>query len=81
MAFDGIMTKAVAKELSLLSGARIDKVYEPNSNNIILGLYLNKCNYALNICTNPQNYRINLTTHPKSHRGVAPNFCMVLRKH
>ena len=81
MAFDGIMTKAVAKELSLLSGARIDKVYEPNSNNIILGLYLNKCNYALNICTNPQNYRINLTTHPKSNRGVAPNFCMVLRKH
>ena len=81
MAFDGIMTKVVAKELSLLSGARIDKVYEPNSNNIILGLYLNKCNYALNICTNPQNYRINLTTHPKSNRGVAPNFCMVLRKH
>ena len=81
MAFDGIMTKVVAKELSLLSGARIDKVYEPNSNNIILGLYLNKYNYALNICTNPQNYRINLTTHPKSNRGVAPNFCMVLRKH
>ena len=81
MAFDGIMTKAVAKELSLLSGARIDKVYEPNSNNIILGLYLNKYNYALNICTNPHNYRINLTTHPKSNRGVAPNFCMVLRKH
>ena len=81
MAFDGIMTKTIAKELSLLSGARIDKIYEPNSNNIILGLYLNKCNYALNICTNPQNYRINLTTHPKSNRGVAPNFCMVLRKH
>ena len=81
MAFDGIMTKVVAKELSLLSGARIDKVYEPNSNNIILGLYLNKYNYELNICTNPQNYRINLTTHPKSNRGVAPNFCMVLRKH
>lgn len=81
MAFDGIMTKAIAKELSLLSGARIDKVYEPNSNNVILGLYLNKCNYALNICTNPQNYRINLTTHARSNRGVAPNFCMVLRKH
>ena len=30
MAFDGIVTKAVCAELSCLSGARIDKIYQPN---------------------------------------------------
>ena len=44
-------------------------------------MYLNGSNYALNICINPSNYRINLTTHQKSNPKVAPNFCMVLRKH
>jgi len=42
MAFDGIVTKAIATELSELNGARIDKVFQPNKNEILLGLYLNK---------------------------------------
>ena len=50
MAFDGIITKTISQELENLSGARIDKIYEPDSNTIILGLYLNQNNYALNIC-------------------------------
>ena len=81
MAFDGIITKTIANELNLLSGARIDKIFEPNSSTVVLGLYLDGLNYALNICINPQNYRINLTTHSKMNPKVAPNFCMVLRKH
>ena len=81
MAFDGIITKVVATELNLLSGARIDKVFQPDSNTVVLGFYLDGLNYALNICINPQNYRINLTTHSKRNPKVAPNFCMVLRKH
>lgn len=81
MAFDGIVTKAIASELQELSGARIDKIFQPNKNNLILGFYLNGMNYALNICTDSQNYRINLTTHPKPNPQVAPNFCMLLRKH
>ncbi len=81
MAFDGIVTKAIASELQQLSGARIDKIFQPSKNNIVLGFYLNGTNYALNICTDSQNYRIHLTTHPKSNPKVAPNFCMVLRKH
>lgn len=81
MAFDGIVTRAIASELQQLSGARIDKIYQPNKNNIILGFYLDGMNYALNICIDPVNYRIHLTTHPKKNPQVAPNFCMVLRKH
>ena len=81
MAFDGIVTKAIASELQQLSGARIDKIFQPSSNNVVLGFYLAGTNYALNICTSSPNYRIHLTTHPKPNPQVAPNFCMVLRKH
>lgn len=81
MAFDGIVTRAVASELQQLSCARIDKIFQPNSNTVILGFYVSGINYALNICTNPSNYRIHLTTHSKVNPKIAPNFCMVLRKH
>lgn len=81
MAFDGIVTKAIASELQQLSGARIDKIFQPNKNTVLLGFYLDGSNYLLNICIDAQNYRINLTTHAKPNPKVAPNFCMVLRKH
>lgn len=80
MAFDGIVTKAITTEISQLTGARIDKVFEPNKNTIILGIYQNGINYALNICIDAQYCRINLTTHQKPNPQVAPNFCMLLRK-
>ena len=81
MAFDGIVTKAITSELQQLIGSRIDKVYEPNKNDIILGFYSNGVNYALNICTNAQNYRLHLTTHAKQNPKNALNFCMLLRKY
>ncbi len=81
MAFDGIVTKAITSELQQLIGSRIDKVYEPNKNDIIIGFYLNGVNYALNICTNAQNYRLHLTTHAKPNPKNALNFCMLLRKY
>lgn len=81
MAFDGIVTKAIASELQQLSGARIDKIYQPNKNTIILGFYYCGKNYALNLNIDPINYRCHLTTHSQINPKVAPNFCMVLRKH
>ncbi len=81
MAFDGIVTKAIASELQQLAGARIDKIFQPNKNTILLGFYLDGSNYLLNLCTDAQNYRIHLTTHAKPNPKIAPNFCMVLRKH
>lgn len=81
MAFDGIVTKAVASELQELKFARLDKIYEPNKNEILLGFYKDSLNYLLNISIDPKNYRIHLSTHPKKNPKVAPNFCMVLRKY
>ena len=80
MAFDGIVTKAIVSELSLLKDSRIDKIFQPNKNEIILGFYLDRKNYALDICIDSQNCRLNLTTNSKPNPQVAPNFCMLLRK-
>ena len=80
MAFDGIVTKAITSELFSLIGSRVDKVFEPNKNSIVLGIYKDGLNYALNSCIDAQYCRINLTTHKFSNPQVAPNFCMLLRK-
>ena len=74
MSFDGIVTKAIASELQNLQDAKLNKIFQPNKNTIILGLYLDGKNYLLNICIDSQNYRINLTTHQKQNPKVAPNF-------
>lgn len=82
MAFDGITTKSIVHELNQnIIGAKINKVFEPSKNDIVLGLYCNGKNFALNICTHPSNCRLHLTTHSKANPQVAPNFCMLLRKH
>ena len=82
MAFDGIVLRQVAKELNtcLLNG-KITKVYEPNKNEILLGIYSNGKNHLLNICINPVNYRIHITSSTKPNPNNAFNFCMLLRKH
>lgn len=82
MAFDGIITSHIAKELNTcLSGGKINKIYEPDKNEIILGIYAGGNNYALNLSIASDIYRINLTTHSKQNPQNAPGFCMLLRKH
>ena len=81
MAFDGIVTKSIIRELSPLFGGKIDKIYEPDRNTIILGIYSQGKNYNLNICIDARNCRINLTNHSRINPLVAPSFCMLLRKH
>ena len=41
MAFDGIVTKVITSELQNLSGARIDKIFQPDKNTILLGILVN----------------------------------------
>lgn len=81
MAFDGIITQKVVYELQNIIGCKIDKIYEPDKNNIILGLYGKSINLSLQICISAQNYRLHLTSHSPKNPKNAPNFCMLLRKH
>jgi len=82
MAFDGLTMYKIVNELKdyIISG-KVDKIYEPNSNEILLGIYHNGSKYALDIVTSPSNYRLCLTTNAKPNPTNAPNFCMLLRKY
>ena len=82
MAFDGIIAKQIVTELqSCLLNGKINKIYEPNKNEMIFGIYANGKNYALDMDISSNYYRIHLTTNTKPNPINAPNFCMVLRKH
>ena len=81
MAFDGLTLRAIASELKSLTGYKIDKVFEPTKNDIVLGLYGERNKFALSICIDSKFYRINLTTHPKPNPTTSLNFSMLLRKH
>jgi len=81
MAFDGITTKAVIIELQqILIGGKINKIFQPTKNEIILNIY-NKENYTLLLSSNPEYCRIHLTKTTKPNPINAQNFCMLLRKY
>lgn len=80
MAFDGITLRKIISEIQLLIGAKVNNIYEPDNNNIVISVY-NGARYAINIETSASNYRLHLTTNIKSNPYKAPNFCMLLRKY
>lgn len=82
MAFDGFITKSVITELkNTIIGAKVNKVFEPTKNDVVLSLYNNGNNYLLDLCANPEFCRICLTSHSKQNPQNAYNFCMLLRKY
>lgn len=81
MAFDGLVLKAVTKELTCIIGGKVQKIYEPDENETLLSIYCNGMQYALSINISSNLYSVYLTTNKKVNPLVAPNFCMLLRKH
>ena len=82
MAYDGLVNYSIVKELNkTIINGKIDKIFEPNFDEIILGIYSTGTKYALDLVTNSRYYRANLTTNAKPNPSQAPNFCMTLRKH
>ncbi|MBQ4117056.1 MAG: NFACT family protein [Clostridia bacterium] len=82
MAFDAGMVAALANELNIkLTGARIDKIQQPEKEEIVLTLRADRENLRLSISSGANNPRINLTDVVKENPASAPMFCMLLRKH
>ncbi len=78
MAFDGIVTRAVVKELNeTLTGLRVDKIYQVEKDEVLIHFRKNK----LLISSSGNNPRIYLTSETKENPKVPPIFTMVLRKH
>lgn len=82
MAFDGITTKHLIKELQeTITGGRIRKIYQPENDEIRMTINREKENYNLLISANANNPRVYLTEKLKENPNTPPSFCMVLRKH
>ncbi|RBP39185.1 Rqc2 family fibronectin-binding protein [Garciella nitratireducens] len=82
MAFDGIIIKSLINELNqTLYNGRIEKIYQPETDEIYINIRNNRNNYTLLLSANANNPRIYLTKLQKSNPTIPPNFCMLLRKH
>lgn len=82
MALDGIVLNSINYELkNKLIGGRIDKVHQPEKDEIIINIRNNSTNYKLLLTSNSNSPRIHLTTLSRKNPEQAPMFCMLLRKH
>ncbi|MGI6705364.1 MAG: Rqc2 family fibronectin-binding protein [Clostridia bacterium] len=82
MPLDGIAIHAVVNELKKnLIGGRIDKIHQPERDEIILSVRNQDRNYRLLMSASPNHARIHLASENKPNPIQAPMFCMLLRKH
>ena len=82
MALDAVCVRGIAGELSqkILNG-RIDKIHQPERDEIVLHIRTYDENYRLVISAGSAHPRIHFTSHQKKNPLTAPMFCMLLRKH
>ena len=80
MALDGTFLLAVKQELEPLVGGRIEKIYQPSKEEIVLGIRTKTGSTKLLICVNAASARIHATAKPIENPKVPPMFCMLLRK-
>ena len=82
MAFDGITVSAIKAEIEdKILGGRIDKVYQPEKDEIILGIRSMGQAYKLLLTPNASNPKFHFTQTNPSNPMTPPLFCMVMRKH
>ena len=83
MAFDAIVVNSLARELNeMLEGTKIDKVYQPEKDEVCLKIRSGKDNYKLVLSASPSHPRVYIAdNYEKQNPKKAPVFCMTLRKH
>lgn len=82
MALDGIFLNSIKDDLfDKLIGGRIDKIYQPDKNEIIISVRNDGENYKLLISSLSSCPRIQLTNITRKNPDQPPMFCMLMRKH
>lgn len=82
MAFDGLVIADLTHELrQALVGGRINKIYQPEGDELILTIKNNRENYRLLLSASASLPLVYLTGESRTNPLTAPNFCMLLRKH
>lgn len=82
MPLDGVMLHTVLNELQdTLTGGRIDKVLQPERDELHLMIRNKGENRRLLCSASPNHARVHLTEVQKPNPVAPPSFCMLLRKH
>lgn len=82
MAFDAGMVGAVAHEINeRINGARVEKVYQPEKDELVLALHTKEGNLRLSIAAGANNPRIGFVTRQKENPPTPFLFCTLARKH
>ena len=80
MALDGAFLYAVKSELMPLIGGRVEKIYQPSREEIIISIRTRQGGKKLYISTNAGSARVHLTEKNIDNPQTPPMFCMLLRK-
>ena len=82
MAFDAGMVGAVAHEISIKTvGARVEKVYQPEKDELVLAIHTKEGNLRLSIAAGASNPRIGFVKRQKENPPTPFLFCTLARKH
>lgn len=81
MALDGAFLYAVKNELQMLIGGRVDKVYQPSREEIIISIRTVKGAFRLLISASASSARVHITETQVDNPMTPPMFCMLMRKH
>ncbi len=81
MPIDGIMLHALGEEISSHAGARLDRITQPERDEVVLFFYTKGENKRLLLSANATAPRVQWMGYAKENPAYAPNFCMLLRKH
>lgn len=81
MALDGVYLRHIKNELEekLISG-RVDKVYQPTKDELVLAIRTRQGNYKLLLCARSDTARVHLTKIALENPKQPPMLCMLLRK-
>ncbi len=82
MSLDGIFLNSIRYDLyKKLAGGRVDKIYQPDKNEIVISVRSNGENLKLLLTAASSSPRLHITNIARKNPQEPPMFCMLLRKH
>ena len=82
MPFDAGMLRCVVREIDpILRGGKVEKIYMPQKDTVVLSIKNGREAYRLLINAGPSSPRLCITGEKTENPAVPPMLCMMLRKH
>lgn len=82
MSFDGIITRAIVKEFNrTILGGKIEKIYQPEPDELVLNIHSKNGNFKLYASSNSSHARTHFISDTPVNPASPLSFCMLMRKH